>query len=130
MNPPTPPPQSVYPPHSARHAGVLVISGASSAFSSAQLAVRFDLENACPSVYSHLVSPRSKRPGLRVVKMEVIVERESADREPLLKYRRLATKSLLFSDPSHDIKISCVAVHPKVHVHYSRHTTVCFNITS
>jgi len=89
----------------------------------AQLAVRFDLENSCPSVHNHLVSPRSKRPGLlRAVKMEVIVERESADREPLLKYRRLATKSLLFSDPSHDIKISCVAVHPKVHVRCSKVT--------
>ena len=50
--------------------------------------------------------------------MEVIVNRESAERKPLLKYTRLARNySLLFGDPSirNDIKISCVAVHPKVH---------------
>ena len=46
--------------------------------------------------------------------MDVIVRRESAEREPLLKYTRLAKNSLLIGDPSNDIKISCVAVHPKV----------------
>ena len=46
---------------------------------------------------------------------EVTVNRACSEREPLLKYRRFA-KSLLFDDRGQceDIKISCVAVHPKV----------------